>query len=129
SMRADPLPERDDMGVIMSESAVAPAKVVDVLTRPPAEVPADSQPVPPPDEEQHEVVFELSGVEVSYGGVLAVHDVSIDVAANEITAFIGPSGCGKTTVLRSLNRMHDITPGAEVRGRITYHGEDLYAPK
>ncbi len=55
--------------------------------------------------------------------------VTIDIAANEITAFIGPSGCGKTTVLRSLNRMHDITPGAEVLGKVTYHGEDLYGAK
>ena len=54
---------------------------------------------------------------------------TLDVAAKEITAFIGPSGCGKTTVLRCLNRMHDITPGAQVIGSVTYHGEDLYGPK
>ncbi|HKF92711.1 MAG TPA: phosphate ABC transporter ATP-binding protein PstB, partial [Acidimicrobiia bacterium] len=59
----------------------------------------------------------------------AVQDVSVDIAANEITALIGPSGCGKTTVLRSLNRMHDITPGAEVLGKVTYHGQDLYGSK
>ncbi len=58
----------------------------------------------------------------------AIRDVTVDIAANEITAFIGPSGCGKTTILRVLNRMHDITPGAEVRGLVTYHGEDLYGP-
>src|SRR6266487_530659 len=80
-------------------------------------------------ERAREIVFQLSGVEVRYGGVTAVQDVNVDIAANEITAFIGPSGCGKTTVLRSLNRMHDITPGAEVLGKVTYHGEDLYGPK
>ncbi len=74
-------------------------------------------------------MFELQDVEVSYSGTTAVRDVTLDVVANEITAFIGPSGCGKTTVLRSLNRMHDITPGAEVRGSIRYHGEDLYGSK
>ena len=87
---------------------------------------------PTPDEKPErarEIVFQLSGVEVRYGGVTAVQDVNVDIAANEITAFIGPSGCGKTTVLRSLNRMHDITPGAEVLGKVTYHGEDLYASK
>jgi phosphate transport system ATP-binding protein len=87
---------------------------------------------PAPDEEPQrarEVVFQLSGVEVRYSGVTAVQDVNVDIAANEITAFIGPSGCGKTTVLRSLNRMHDITPGAEVLGKVTYHGEDLYGSK
>jgi phosphate transport system ATP-binding protein len=85
-----------------------------------------------PDEEperQREVVFQLSDLEVRYGGITAVKDVNLDMAANEITALIGPSGCGKTTVLRSLNRMHDITPGAEVLGKVTYHGEDLYGPK
>ena len=59
-----------------------------------------------------EIVFELSDVSVRYSGVTAVQDVDLDISANEITAFIGPSGCGKTTVLRSLNRMHDLTPDA-----------------
>jgi phosphate transport system ATP-binding protein len=117
------------MGVTMSESAFATTKVGDVLTRPPAEAPGETEPAPPPEEAQREIVFSLRGVEVQYSGVSAVRDVSLDVAAHEITAFIGPSGCGKTTVLRSLNRMHDITPGARVTGSITYHGEDLYGSK
>ena len=64
-----------------------------------------------------------------YSGHTAIREVDLDIAAKEITAFIGPSGCGKTTVLRWLNRMHDITPGAEVIGSVMYHGEDLYGPK
>jgi phosphate transport system ATP-binding protein len=80
-------------------------------------------------ERAREIVFQLSGVEIFYGPVKAVTGVDLDIAASEITAFIGPSGCGKTTVLRSLNRMHDITPGAKVHGKVTYHGEDLYGPK
>ncbi|HEX5585809.1 MAG TPA: phosphate ABC transporter ATP-binding protein PstB [Acidimicrobiia bacterium] len=80
-------------------------------------------------EEQRQIVFELRGLEVHYSGALAVHDVGLDIAANEITAFIGPSGCGKTTVLRTLNRMHDLTPGAVVAGSVRYHGEDLYGSK
>ncbi len=51
------------------------------------------------------------------------------IGKNQITALIGPSGCGKSTVLRSLNRMNDLIPGARVRGRITFHGTDLYAPE
>jgi len=105
------------------------ATVTDVLTRPPAETQraAGSGPVPSP--EGRDVVFDLADVEVRYSGVTAVQGVNLQVSAHEITAFIGPSGCGKTTVLRALNRLHDITPGAVVLGRITYQGEDLYSPK
>ncbi len=117
------------MGVLMNEGTIASATVGDVVTRPPADVPEQADATPEPEPEQREVVFQLRDVEVKYSGVTAVHEVTLDVVANEITAFIGPSGCGKTTVLRSLNRMHDITPGAAVSGSITYHGEDLYGPK
>src|SRR6185312_16606584 len=75
-----------------------------------------------------QVVFDLSHVEVFYGAFRAVRDVTMRIHKNQITAFIGPSGCGKTTVLRSLNRMHDVTPGARVAGRLQYHGVELYAP-
>ena len=83
----------------------------------------------PKDEEARELVFELKDVEVKYSGHTAVREVGLDIAAKEITAFIGPSGCGKTTVLRCLNRMHDITPGAQVLGSVMYHGESLYGSK
>jgi phosphate transport system ATP-binding protein len=72
------------------------------------------------------VVFELDGVEVFYGAFRAVRNVSMKVHAKQITAFIGPSGCGKTTLLRAFNRMHDVTPGARVEGKLHYHGVDLY---
>ena len=119
----------------MSDSTAAPAIVEEVLTRPPdvegpvpADVPAGDAPEEPA-EKPRELVFELQDLEIQYSGVTAVRHVNLEVAAQEITAFIGPSGCGKTTVLRSLNRMHDLTPGARVIGRVTYHGEDLYGPK
>jgi phosphate transport system ATP-binding protein len=75
------------------------------------------------------VVFDCQDVEVYYGAFRAVRGVSLAIHAHQITAFIGPSGCGKTTVLRSLNRMHDVIPGARVAGRVNYHGIDLYAPE
>ena len=75
------------------------------------------------------VVFELDKLEVFYGKFLAVRSVSLSIHKGQITAFIGPSGCGKTTVLRSLNRMHDVTPGARVAGKLNYHGVDLYGPE
>ncbi len=70
--------------------------------------------------------FELRNVNVYYGDMLAVSDVSLDIPHNEITAFIGPSGCGKSTLLRSLNRMNDLIPTARVTGDVRYHGVDMY---
>jgi phosphate transport system ATP-binding protein len=74
-----------------------------------------------------EAIFGIDGVGVSYGGNAAVRDITFDINVNEITALIGPSGCGKSTLIRCLNRMNDLIPGAEVTGKVTYHGQDLYA--
>ena len=74
-----------------------------------------------------EAVFRLDQVTVSYGGVPAVSEVTMDVYRNAITALIGPSGCGKSTLIRCLNRMNDLIPSASVEGRVMYHGEDIYA--
>jgi phosphate transport system ATP-binding protein len=73
-------------------------------------------------------VFSLKNMSVSYGKSLAVADVNLPIYQNEITALIGPSGCGKSTVLRSLNRMNDLIPGAKVSGEVLYHGQDMYGP-
>jgi phosphate transport system ATP-binding protein len=75
------------------------------------------------------VVFEIRDLSVYYGDFRAVREVNIDVKQHEITAFIGPSGCGKTTVLRCLDRMNDLIPGAHPEGTILYHGVDLYGDK
>jgi phosphate transport system ATP-binding protein len=74
------------------------------------------------------VVFDCENVEVYYGTFRAVRGVTLRIHAHQITAFIGPSGCGKTTMLRSLNRMHDVIPGARVTGKVAFHGIDLYRP-
>ena len=68
----------------------------------------------------------LESLSVHYGTKLAVRDVTLTVDTNAVTAFIGPSGCGKSTILRSLDRMNDLVPGARVSGRITLDGEDIY---
>ena len=85
-------------------------------------------PAPGPAPAPAPVVFALDKLEVHYGVARAVRDVSLEIHEKEITAFIGPSGCGKTTVLRCLNRMNDLIPGARVDGKVTYHGVDLYGP-
>ena len=65
-------------------------------------------------------------VSVLYGTKKAVDDVSIDIHAEHVTAFIGPSGCGKSTFLRSFNRMNDTIASARVEGCIELDGEDIY---
>ncbi len=72
-------------------------------------------------------VLELRDVSCYYGPYQAVRNVDLTIGQNRITAMIGPSGCGKSTVLRSLNRMNDLIPGARVTGTVSYHGQDLYA--
>jgi phosphate transport system ATP-binding protein len=85
---------------------------------------ADALPGLPPDP-----VMEARALNVFYGDFHAVHDVNLSFGKNEITALIGPSGCGKSTVLRCLNRMNDLVPDARVKGEVTYHGQNIYAPK
>jgi phosphate transport system ATP-binding protein len=76
-----------------------------------------------------EPVMSLQELNVFYGGFHAVHDVTLNMQRNEITALIGPSGCGKSTVLRCLNRMNDLVPGARVEGTVAYHGVDICGPE
>ena len=61
-----------------------------------------------------------------YGDFHALKDVSMNIPANEITAFIGPSGCGKSTFLKSLNRMNDLVEGCRISGSLQLDGEDIY---
>jgi len=73
-------------------------------------------------------LIDVRGLSVHYGPIRAVHDVNLAVERNRITALIGPSGCGKTTFLRALNRMHDLTPAARVKGKVVFAGQDIYGP-
>jgi phosphate transport system ATP-binding protein len=70
-------------------------------------------------------IVSIRNLSVYYGDFLAVSNVTFDVPTNQITALIGPSGCGKSTVLRCINRMNDLIPGARVEGQILYHGQDI----
>jgi phosphate transport system ATP-binding protein len=70
--------------------------------------------------------IEAKNVDLFYGDFQAVEEVSLKIEPNKVTALIGSSGCGKTTFLRSLNRMHELTPGATVKGEISLDGEDVY---
>jgi phosphate transport system ATP-binding protein len=63
-----------------------------------------------------------------YGPKPALHDISLDIHANIVTAFIGPSGCGKSTFLRTLNRMNDIIPCTRVEGHVRIDGVDINDP-
>ena len=72
--------------------------------------------------------IEAQDLNVYYGDFLAVEGVDIEIEPRSVTAFIGPSGCGKSTFLRTLNRMHEVIPGAHVSGQVLLDGEDLYGP-
>ena len=67
-------------------------------------------------------------LDIYYGSFLAVRKVDMAIEPRSITALIGPSGCGKSTFLRSLNRMHEVIPGARVDGTVLLDGEDIYGP-
>ena len=70
-----------------------------------------------------------TSLQAFYGDNHAVRDVTLNYAANRVTAMIGPSGCGKSTVLRCLNRMHEEIPGARAEGNVTMDDIDIYDPK
>ena len=70
--------------------------------------------------------IDVSDLNIYYGDFLAVEGVNMTIKARSVTAFIGPSGCGKSTFLRSLNRMHEVIPGARVEGKIMVDGQSLY---
>jgi phosphate transport system ATP-binding protein len=72
---------------------------------------------------------ETAGLSAWYGSTAALRDVCVRFAPNQVHALIGPSGCGKSTFLRSLNRMHEETPGARAEGLVQLDGYDVYSPK
>ena len=73
-----------------------------------------------------DTILQAKDLNLWYGQNHALHDVSIDIPAHEITAFIGPSGCGKSTFLRTLNRMNDLIPSVRITGEVNYRGQNIY---
>lgn len=76
----------------------------------------------------NDIIIKVSGLNLFYGCLQALKDLSISIDKNRITALIGPSGCGKSTFLRVLNRMNDIIDGVRITGSVKYEGSDIYIP-
>lgn len=68
----------------------------------------------------------IKQLEAWFGAKKAIKNINLDISENTVTAFIGPSGCGKTTLLRCLNRMHEMTPGAKTKGQVIIDNFDIY---
>ena len=78
-------------------------------------------------QEVHKV--SVKNLEAWFGTKQALKNINLDVKEKTVTAFIGPSGCGKTTLLRCLNRMHEMTPGGKAKGHVIIDGIDIYDRK
>src|SRR6185503_2863413 len=72
--------------------------------------------------------IDISDLDIYYGDFLAVEGVNMTIPARTVTALIGPSGCGKSTFIRTLNRMHEVIPGARVDVEVLIDGNNLYGP-
>ena len=72
-----------------------------------------------------QVAMSVEGLSAYYGSFKALTDINMSIQQNKITALIGPSGCGKSTFVRCLNRMHEVTRGGRIEGKISLNGEDI----
>ncbi|MBW2350576.1 MAG: phosphate ABC transporter ATP-binding protein [Deltaproteobacteria bacterium] len=77
---------------------------------------------------EHSLKIKIKNLDFYYGDFKALHDISMDIYANQVTAFIGPSGCGKSTLLRCLNRMNDLIPIIRVEGQILPDDQNINDP-
>jgi phosphate transport system ATP-binding protein len=80
------------------------------------------------DKEAEDTRLVVERLDVFYGQTQVIYNVSLPIKSKKVTAIIGPSGCGKSTFIRCLNRMHEVTPGGRVKGKVLLDGEDLYGP-
>ena len=71
-------------------------------------------------------IFQIENMNLYYGNFQALRNINIVINKNEVVAFIGPSGCGKSTFLKSLNRMNDLIDNCVIKGKILFHGENIY---
>lgn len=70
--------------------------------------------------------LKITDLDLFYGDFQALSNVSMDISANEVMAFIGPSGCGKSTFIKTINRMNDLIPDVTIKGKVLYDGVDIY---
>jgi phosphate transport system ATP-binding protein len=75
------------------------------------------------------VTFDVQHLHAWFGSHQVLTDICLQIPPKAVTSIIGPSGCGKSTFLRTLNRMHDLAPGARVEGRVALFDQDLYSPQ
>ena len=125
--RALPVKPRQEEPMDRPEVIVAPAlttlaKEAEPLTSQPVAIDAVEQ------SEPHVTALETIDLRLFYGQHLALEDISLRIPVRRITAIIGPSGCGKSTLLRCFNRMNELIPSVRLEGRVSFMGEDLYAP-
>lgn len=78
------------------------------------------------DEPPRRSKVSIKGINAWFGSKQALKNINMDIEENAATAFMGPSGCGKTTLIRCLNRMHEMTPGAKAKGQVILDGVDIY---
>jgi phosphate transport system ATP-binding protein len=71
--------------------------------------------------------MEVKGINAWFGTKQVLFDVNLPIRLNHVTAIIGPSGCGKTTLIRTLNRMHELSIGARVSGQVLLDGQNIYS--
>src|SRR5262245_49545793 len=100
----------------MPETGLAPAPA------------APTSGVTPPANVELTPLLSVEHLTAFYGRSTGVPDVTLSCRAKTGTALIGPSGCGKSTFLRTLNRMHELAPGAHVEGKVLLDGHDIYEP-
>ncbi len=75
---------------------------------------------------EEKIKIEVRNLSLFYGTLQALHDINLQIPEKRITAIIGPSGCGKSSFLRTLNRLHDLVPGAIVKGEVILDGRNIY---
>lgn len=78
---------------------------------------------------RHRYKVSIRGLDAWFGPRPALKNINLDIKENTVTAIIGPSGCGKTTLIRCLNRMHEMTPGASAKGHVHLDDVDIYDKK
>jgi len=130
AIRIDPPPAGDGASTEATPTVVPTAAATEAGLR----VPTPTRPAPSaattPEAgvAEEKPALEVQDLNVYYGTFRAINNISLAVKRHQVTAIIGPSGCGKSTFLRTLNRMHELTPNAHVDGKVVLDGIDINGP-